>query len=295
MRIIFTILLTLSLPTGAHAQPADRTGEDLVQTELVPSVPRISPGETFLLGIRFRIEPGWHIYWKNPGDSGQAPEVKWTAPAGFEFSPLQFPVPTKFEEAGGIVGYGYGDEVMLLARVSAPPSAKPGETARISGELFWLVCEDVCLPGKRTVTLELPITSTPASSVDPTVGRWTARLPEPAEDSTGVARVDAAVLKLADTSVGQKFIVEWRDTPNSVEWFPAASDQFSISDIRIDTRDKTTTVTFTATPFAKTKVTPATLDSVLAYTVNGQRKGLAIPVRVIGASGASSETLKSNR
>ncbi len=25
------------------------------------------------LGLYFKLEPGWHIYWKNAGDSGEPP------------------------------------------------------------------------------------------------------------------------------------------------------------------------------------------------------------------------------
>jgi DsbC/DsbD-like thiol-disulfide interchange protein len=149
----------------------------------------------------------------------------------------------------------------------------------------------VCLPGRRTVTLDLPVSSTPAKRADTSLDKWLARLPEPTDEAAAVQAASRPELNLAESSATQRFVVTWHRAPDSVEWFPPASDQFSISDIRVETHGLVSTVMFSATPFAKTRITPATLDSVLAYTLGGQRKGLSVPVRVLGVQ----ETPPDNR
>src|SRR5271168_3908009 len=85
-----------------------------VQAELLANVSEIQPGKPFWLGVHFVIDPSWHIYWKNPGDAGLPTRVKLTLPDGFTAGPLQFPTPSRFEQPGGIVIYGYENSVTLL-------------------------------------------------------------------------------------------------------------------------------------------------------------------------------------
>ena len=104
-------LCTLMSASVAAAQPDDHPAK----VELLANVSAIKPGEPFTVGIRFTMQPHWHVYWLNPGDSGMPPQVKWKLPEGFTVSELQFPVPKKFEQPGDMVGYGYEDEVLLTA------------------------------------------------------------------------------------------------------------------------------------------------------------------------------------
>jgi len=41
--------------------------------ELVAENQWIAAGHDFNLGLHFELESGWHIYWINPGDSGEPP------------------------------------------------------------------------------------------------------------------------------------------------------------------------------------------------------------------------------
>src|SRR5687768_7951944 len=114
MRIIPTILAPLLglLAAPALAQP----NQDLVKAKLLADVSAVKPGEAFTVGLRLSIEPGWHVYWTNPGDSGAPTSVKLKLPAGFKAGPVQYPVPIRFNQPGDVLGYGYEDELMLTVR-----------------------------------------------------------------------------------------------------------------------------------------------------------------------------------
>src|SRR4051794_3025095 len=106
--------------SAAHAVPrpgASSANGELVRAKLLADVSAIQPGQPFTVGVLLTIEPGWHVYWKNPGDSGLSTSAKWTLPEGFKAGDLQFPVPTRFDLEGGLVNYGYHDEVMLTATI----------------------------------------------------------------------------------------------------------------------------------------------------------------------------------
>ena len=124
--------------------------------ELLYEQDAIVPGETFNLGLRFELEPEWHIYWVNPGASGLPPEVDWKLPAGFEVGEIQWPAPERIS-LEGLVSYGYYGDVTFVVPVTAPKDLELGATVPIEAEVFYLICKEVCLPGDGVVSLELPV------------------------------------------------------------------------------------------------------------------------------------------
>src|SRR4051812_25544332 len=110
MRIIRLILLALvCLAVCEHALAAP-SGSELVKTELLADHSAIRPGDIFTIGVRFKIAPGWHIYWLNPGDAGEATRVRVDLPPGFTVGEIKYPFPHQFSEPGDITAYGYQDE-----------------------------------------------------------------------------------------------------------------------------------------------------------------------------------------
>ncbi|RYG47482.1 hypothetical protein EON79_07235 [bacterium] len=129
---------------------------------LVLSVDSVAPGGAFTAAIRIKMEPGWHTYWKNPGDSGSAPTVKWALPSGWRVSNLRWPLPTRHKTAEG-TDYVYENEVLLLAEITAPqPGARPTldseapipvpPTATLKAKVSWLVCQEACVPASADVS-----------------------------------------------------------------------------------------------------------------------------------------------
>ncbi|ACF12704.1 cytochrome c biogenesis protein transmembrane region [Chloroherpeton thalassium ATCC 35110] len=149
----FFSVLSLFFAKNAAAQfPDFGDGKKLVQPSLVVGTENFR--EPFIIGIRFKLEPEWHIYWKNAGDAGTPVEVEWNLPDGFRVSELDYPVPIKFV-LSGVVGYGYTDEVVLLAKVEPPKNYSPKKAPEISAKLSWLVCRESCIPGEGEVSLNL--------------------------------------------------------------------------------------------------------------------------------------------
>lgn len=106
-----------------------------------------------LIGVHFILEKGWHIYWINPGDSGQPPTLHWTLPAGASAGEIQWPLPERLQTSPTIADYGYKDDVILLV-----PLRLPGKNLRtdIALDAKWLICREVCLPDHAHLTLSPP-------------------------------------------------------------------------------------------------------------------------------------------
>ncbi len=86
--------------------------------ELVSDTSAISAGHEFTVGLQFKMERGWHIYWVNPGDSGEPPHVTWQLPKGLTAGDVMWPAPRKMG-ASTIVNYVYDGDVLLIAPIRA--------------------------------------------------------------------------------------------------------------------------------------------------------------------------------
>jgi thiol:disulfide interchange protein DsbD len=134
--------------------------------ELTSLGPAIAPGGTLPVGMVFTLEDKWHVYWINAGYAGEPPEAKWTLPAGLTMGPMQFPAPQRIA-TGAAISYGYEDSVAFPFTLSAAKSVKPGQV-HLDAHVRWLVCREVCIPGKAHLGLDLKVA--PGAEAGPLVG-----------------------------------------------------------------------------------------------------------------------------
>ncbi|WP_375463844.1 protein-disulfide reductase DsbD family protein [uncultured Methylobacterium sp.] len=160
IRLLALLLSLFVLPAVAQGfkPPAG-----LVRASLVAEPASVTGAAPFTVAIRMAIKPRWHVYWRNPGDSGLPPEIVWTLPAGFSAAAIQWPAPHRIPIAT-LMNFGYEDEAILLVRVSPPPSLDPAEPVTLAGHLTYLVCETECIPGSADLSLTLPATREPGAS-----------------------------------------------------------------------------------------------------------------------------------
>jgi len=155
-------LVLLEQTTGAQATATPIPHGTI---ELITEDQWIAPGHEFYLGLRFKLEKGWHIYWVNPGDSGEPPRLEWKLSAGLTPGAIKWPTPQRLGTSR-IVDFGYEDNVMLIVPMHAEPSLAQQHSAQLGAEVKVLVCREMCIPGKVQLSLALPIKSqSPASDV----------------------------------------------------------------------------------------------------------------------------------
>src|ERR1700722_14269081 len=123
--------------------------------ELVSLAPAIAPGGTLQVGLVLTLEEHWHVYWINAGDSGEPPKITWTLPEGITAGPMLFPIPSRLP-LGPLMDFGYEDEVAFPVQLTAASSLKPGPT-HIDAKVTYLVCREVCIPGKAHLGLNINI------------------------------------------------------------------------------------------------------------------------------------------
>lgn len=179
--------LSIGLLALAATHASAQDAEDVSQVSLIAETTRVHPGQTILLGLRFELEDKWHIYWHGRNDTGFAPTTDWTLPEGVSVGPMLWPAPQRYESPGDILDHVYEGQPTILVPLTVAAGVRPGTSLNISGEVEWLVCQDICLPGFGPVSLDLEVVAPPQegagtdapllSSGD--IGRAAARLPEP--------------------------------------------------------------------------------------------------------------------
>jgi DsbC/DsbD-like thiol-disulfide interchange protein len=152
---LFVLALLLAPAIGASAASIPHGTVDIVAENQW-----ITPGRQAYFGLNFRLDKGWHIYWLNPGDSGQPPRVEWHLPTGLSAGEIEWPAPQRLGNST-IVDFGYDDAVMLLVSMRASSTVATTEAVQLAGELKVLVCREICIPGKAQVSMALAIKSAP--------------------------------------------------------------------------------------------------------------------------------------
>ena len=163
-------MLAAALPALAASDSADVPH---LHVQLVFRHAQIYPGGGDHGGLYFKLESGWHVYWKNPGDSGEPPHIHWTLPEGVTAGPLQITAPKRLP-LGPLMDFGYEGEVLFPFRLEIANSVKPGP-AVLHAKVDWLVCREVCIPGKAELeTTRQILARAPAAQADdgPGVDIW---------------------------------------------------------------------------------------------------------------------------
>jgi thiol:disulfide interchange protein DsbD len=155
LRAFFLLFLLIAQAAATAAAEAAVQAKH-ARIELISQKPDFEPGKEQLLGVRFVMEAGWHIYWINPGDSGQPPVLKWQLPEGFHAGEIQWPRPERMQSSSQLADYGYHDEVLLLVPLRAPSFSNTGsQAAPVILDAKWLICREVCLPDHAQLQLSL--------------------------------------------------------------------------------------------------------------------------------------------
>ncbi|CCQ74660.1 protein-disulfide reductase DsbD [Magnetospira sp. QH-2] len=152
IRILMMFLLTL----GILAHKAQAAGSDWIDLEHVSlrliAADNALPGDEARIGLHFKLQDEWKIYWRSPGDAGFPPQVKWQGSKNLAGTESHWPAPIRFSTSG-IETIGYKHEVVLpmTARLETA-----GEGLSLRGNVDFLACAEICIPYQTDISLDLP-------------------------------------------------------------------------------------------------------------------------------------------
>jgi thiol:disulfide interchange protein len=215
LRIFFLFLVALS------ASAATTT-----EWRLVLSADTAKPGDTVWAGLEMKIQPNWHTYWQNPGDSGIATSIKWTPTKGVTPGDIQWPVPKKYTETAGdlsLVTYIYEDEPVLLIPLQIAKDA-PAGPVEIGGKVSWQECKELCIQGHTDVSAKLTIGGETKPSADNAlIEQWRKRLPQQNTSLNVTAFWDSAPV-----GDDRALVIELNTTDAKTDFFPYKQQGFDV-------------------------------------------------------------------
>ena len=184
--LVLAVALVAAAPPGRAASGdwvrADHSAVRLLQGE--------TEGQVLMAGVEIELRHGWKTYWRMPGESGVPAEFDWSASHNIAAVEVGWPAPRRMHDAAG-EGVGYKDHVVFPLAVRLN---EPGKPARLDIKLFYAVCNDICVPAKAELAIDLDAAA--ASSADAVlIARYRGLMP--VEDSTGRSLLSARALDQA--------------------------------------------------------------------------------------------------
>ena len=134
---------------GSFANPVSTNN---VNASLIADVSSVQPGEAFYVALVFDIREGWHTYWRNPGDSGQATSIDWGLEEGVTAFEIEWPYPER-QFMGPVANYGYHGTAYHRIKIQVSANWPVGKPIELVANAKWLVCEEECIPEKGQLKL----------------------------------------------------------------------------------------------------------------------------------------------
>ena len=212
MRSLKWWLLGLALFAPAvYPLTGDSIATENVKARLLSEAAVDRPGQSVWVALELDIRDGWHTYWRNPGDSGQATQIAWTLPPGLTAGDIEWTTPHRFVVAP-LVNYGYAKHAMHLVKITAAPDLKAAAPLDLKAKASWLVCADVCIPESANLDLNLPV-SAARGPEDPAV---TSLFDQARAELPGVAPA-ASSARIVDDKLVITLGKEWGETHSRIE------------------------------------------------------------------------------
>lgn len=174
--IAIAIFISFVYGPKAHALQSNWVGDKRVAVRLITASGNTS-GDTLLAGLEFRYEPGWHGYWRTPGDAGIAPQFNWTASGNLTGEQVAWPAPTRLEIDGLQNSIYSGDFALPVILHLANPDAK----TNLSVVVDYAACAQICVPEHARLDLGIEPGTAAQSAEANIIARASAKVPGPPE------------------------------------------------------------------------------------------------------------------
>lgn len=280
---------------SAEAAESEIVDTGKVNAQLVSDYDDVRPGQDLYVALRTVIDPKWHTYWLNPGDSGEPVQITWNLPAELTAGDIIWPLPEAIP-TGPLTNYGFEGEVFFPVPFKVSNAAKAGDILEVKADVFYLVCEELCIPEDTSLTLTLMVGEpVKDQNWDSVIAANIADAPAPGPAKGGVFEQDGqAVFRFVDLPEGD-FSEAYIFPEDGSMIDHAASQKVTVTDqgLQLQTR----------AGFAWNNGQPELNRGVLAYRKDGERTGFwvdldmgsapdigaEIDLSVMAPSGISSE------
>ena len=271
VRLAALLLLISFFPAKSFTGSYFDTGESSIN--LITESYQVNTKDTLLVGIEFKLSPGWHTYWKNPGDSGEGATIKWDLPPGFKASDILWPGPERIP-VDPLMTYGYEDKALLLTKIETPEQFSGPVT--ISAKVNWLTCKHICIPQEGEVDITLMKGSK-------TIGKFATKLKEIALTIPKNFPTPSRVTEINE-KIFLQFEKEGSSNISEAYFFPNEYGLISyVKDQKLETNDNSFSLQLDP---AEVRVETNKLEGVLKLKIDETEEFYKLDLPLEGASGS---------
>lgn len=240
------VAVAVAFASAATAQVSAKS--DHAEGTLVFERAAATPGDTFLGALKLDLADGWHVYWRNPGDSGLPPTATWTPSPGVTVGDFRFPAPHAIPLAT-LMNYGYEHQVVLPFQIQIAADVKPGESIPVGGKIEYLICADICIPEDIELATTLKIAGSPEPDSDGStvIAGVLPRIPVTMTGKATVERTGTGFrLAVADPGVAGSLA-----SAKNIRFFPDGPELSNPAQQLVKTGPEGVSIELTASDFAK--------------------------------------------
>lgn len=190
-RLLIILSLFLLWNGSSLAQSSDWQGIDKTQVRLVSATTALGKGDDLLLGLHFKMQKNWKVYWRSPGDAGYPPELDWSKSTNLQSVDMMWPRPERFEVLG-LETLGYKDEVVYPLSVKVSDPTKP---LNLNAHVRFLTCADICVPAEADLSLTLTPGEAAPSDTAQLINKFKSDVPR--TDSQGKVTLSTPALHIS--------------------------------------------------------------------------------------------------
>lgn len=178
-KILALILTTQIFAPAAAGQPARDapspwTQNHKILVRLVSATSAIGTSGTVKLGLQFKMEPGWRVYWRNPVGASYPPSIKTDGSTNLVSAIIQWPVPQRIPVFGHTT-LGYQNKIILPITATIK---NPSVPLQFRADLNYLACSEICVPTDTKINIYLPPGADAPTAYTALINRYVARVPD---------------------------------------------------------------------------------------------------------------------
>ena len=213
--LALVLILSVIVSHATYAVESNIVVTDNVKTKLISEHSQLEAGQTVSILLQIDIRDGWHTYWRNPGDSGQATSIKWTLPEGVTASDIEWPYPER-QYVGPVANYGYHGVALHRVQLTVADNWPVNKPIQIVADAKWLVCEEECIPEKGRFEMQLPVADTAqlAKEYVSEFERFKKIVPSPLAVQSGYQYANNGELRFEFSPISEL------TTASNIEYFP---------------------------------------------------------------------------
>ena len=199
---VLVAALVLCLPLKAWAAATGWIGDDHAAARLITATDAVGTATAVEGGLEIRLMPGWHAYWRTPGDAGIPPSIDWAGTVNLKQADIAWPAPARYS-LQGFETAGYRDHLVLPITAAL---LRPGQPLDLHPLVSWAACANICVPYSTRLELRLPEGRATPSAEAGLIANARARVPQP----LAAAGIDLVSANAPDSGAATALVVQLR-------------------------------------------------------------------------------------